>query len=266
MKNYESEEFKDDFERLKQENEIKKLKLELEFRANFPNESENEDLPLEVERQFLDKVSDYENAFKNSERISLYDFIGKPEYKETAVIPDSEISAELDQITQLLNENQIALNTLCEVNDRVLYQFITEELFFTETDNMKIDGWISYFTYEDFHPNHEYDLRNNCTDFFKSFLNKESEYYTSHLSKEAEKNTWFENFRKAFKSFSIRNFEIKTIQINELVAKVKYEISFSGIIEGSNETEYFSGFGELKFLHQWGYWYIQELTMPFNQN
>ncbi len=266
MKDYEPENFKDELERLKQEIEIKKIKLKLEYGADFPIESENEDLPLQVENQFLDNVSAFEDAFHHSDRISVYDFIDQPEFRKSESIPDSEIKAELNLITQLLNENQIALDTLCQVDDRELYRFITEELFFTETDNIKMDGWISYFTYEEFHPNHEYDLRNNCTDFFRSFLDKESQYYTSHLTKKAEANNWFENFRKAFKSFTINNFEIANLQFDERSAKVKYNISFSGIIEGSNETEYFSGLGEINFLHQYGYWYIQYLSMPFNQN
>jgi hypothetical protein len=265
MKNYEPEEFKDELERLKQENEIKRMKLRLEYGADFPIESQNNDLPPHLESQFLDSVAQFEKAFHNSDRISVYDFIGKPDYRKTESIPDSEISAELDRIIQILNQNQIDLNTLCEVDDRVLYQFITEELFFTETDNMRIDGWISTFTYEEFHQNHEYDLRNSCTEFFESFLGKESDLYTSLLTKEAERNSWFENFRKAFNSFTLNHFEITNLQHDELTAKVQFNISFSGIIEGSNETEYFSGLGEMNFLYQWGYWYVQEITLPSNQ-
>lgn len=265
MKDYEPEEFEDELERLKQENEIKRMKLKLEYGADFPIDLPNTDLHPEVESQFLDNVMEFEKAFHNSERVMIYDFIGKPEYKISEAIPDSAIGDELERILEILDQNQIDVATLCEVDDRVLYQFITEELFFTETDNIRMEGWFSHFTYEEFHPNHEYDLRNSCTDFFGSFLNKDSDFFTGHLTKEASENKWFNNFRQAFNSFTLKKLEITNIQFDEISAKVLFDIDFSGVIEGSNLTETYSGSGEMNFIHQWGYWYIQEVQLPSNQ-
>ena len=249
MNTNEPENFEDELERIKQENNLKKMKLRLEYGADFPLESENNDLPVEVESQFLDNVMEFEKAFHHSERIRIYDFIGKPDYKKCETIPDPEISTELDQIMKLLNQNQIEVDTLCEVNDRELYRFITEELFFTETDNMRMNGWIIHFTYEEFHPNHEYDIRNNCKWFIESFLNKESDFYTTYLTKEAEGDSWFENFRKSFYSFQVNQFEIIDLKLDQQIATVIFDISFSGIIEGSNETEYFSGRGKIELAY-----------------
>lgn len=259
MKTNEPEDFEDELERLKQENQIKRMKLRLEFGADFPLESENEDLPPEIESQFLDSVAQFERTYRESDRIPVYDFIGKPDFRNTDTIPDSEISSELNQIIQVLNQNQIELDTLCEVDDRVLYQFITEELFCAETDNMRIEGMINHFIYEEFHPNHEYDISNNCTEFFESFLDKESDLYSSYLTKEAEENSWFDNFRKAFSSFRLNSFEITDIRFDEQTATVLFNINFSGIIEGSYETECFSGSGKLELLYMYDYWYIQNM-------
>jgi len=259
-----SEEFEDELGRLKQENEIKRMKLRLEYGANFPIESNQDGLSPEVESQFLDHVMEFEKAFHSSEQIKVYDFIGNPEYKKSEDIPDSEINEELDRIMDLLHENQIDLATLCEVDSRELYRFITEELFFHEIDNIKMEGWISHFTYEEFHPNHEYDLKNYCFDFFDSFLNQESTFYTNNLTKEAEENKWFENFRNSFISFRLNKLEVLNIQFDEINAKVEFDIDFSGVIEDSNETAIFSGKGEMDFLFQWDYWYINKVTIPSN--
>jgi len=264
MKTNKPDDFEDEFERLKQENQIKRMKLRLEFGADFPLESKNEDLPPEIESQFLDSVAQFERTYRESDRIPVYDFIGKPDYRKTDTIPDSEISSELNQIIQILNQSQIELDTLCEVDDRVLYQFITEELFCAETDNMRIEGMINHFIYEDFHPNHEYDISNNCTEFFESFLDKESDLYFSYLTKEAEKNSWFDNFRKAFRSFKFDGFEITGILFDDQNATVHYNIKFSGIIEGSYETECFSGSGKIKLLYMYDLWCIQEISLPSN--
>jgi hypothetical protein len=241
------------------------MKLRLEYGADFPIESNQDGLSPEVESQFLDNVMEFEKAFHNSERIKVYDYIGNPEYKKSENIPDSGISVALDQMMNLLNQNQIDLATLCDVDDRKLYRFITEELFFHEIDNMKMAGWINHFTYEEFHPNHEYDLKNYCFDFFDSFFDLESGFYTNNLTKEAEENKWFENFRKAFKSFMLSKLEVLNIQFDEINAKVEFDIDFSGVIEDSNETAIYSGKGEMDFLFQWDYWYIHKVTMPSNQ-
>lgn len=266
MRTNDSEDFEDELERLKQENQIKRMKLLLEFGADFPIEPENEDLPPEIESQFLDSVAQFERSFRESDRIQVYDFIGKPDFRKTNTIPDSEISSELKQIIQVLNQNQIELDTLCVVDDRILYEFITEELFLAETDNIRIEGMINHFIYEEFHPNHEYDIRNNCTGFFESFLDKESDYYSNYLTKEAEEKNWFGNFRKAFSSFNFNSFEITDIRFDELTATAQFNINFSGIIEGSQEIETFSGSGKIELLYMYDYWCIQEIGLPSNQN
>jgi len=264
MELYDHENFKDELERLKQENQFKRMKLRLEFGADIPLESENEDLPPEIESQFLDSVAQFEMAYRQAERIQVYDFIGKPKCRRTDTIPDSEVSQELNQIIEVLNKNQIGIDTLCEVDDRVLYRFITEELFFTETDNIRVEGMINHFIYEEFHPNHEYDITNHCTWFFESFLNKKNPLYASYLTEEAEKNQWYENFRNAFHSFNLTDFKVSTIQVADHSAFVKFNINFSGIIENSHETLYFQGDGEIEMLLISDYWCIQKIILPSN--
>ena len=123
---------------------------------------------------------------------------------------------------------------------------------------------INTFTYEEFHPNHEYDLRSSSQEFFESFLDKDSTLYSSLLTKEAEENAWFDHFRKAFSSFKIKVFNILDVKFDDKVAAVQFDIDFFGVIDGSKEKHYYSGNGELKFLYQWDYWYIQELVLPSN--
>jgi len=257
-----NEDFDDEIEKLKQENEIKRMKLRLEFGADFPIKSDSHDLSLHMESQFLDNILAFERAFHNSSQIQIYDYLGKPEYLNIEMIPDSNLQVELDRIMAILNANQIDLVTLCDVDDRELYRFITEELFFAETDNIRIEGMVNTFTYEEFHPNHEFDLRSSSQEFFESFLDKKSTLFTSLLTKEAEENAWFDHFRKAFSSFKMNSLTITDIKFNERDATVQFEIDFFGVIEGSKEKHYYSGVGCLRFLYQWDYWYIQELILP----
>jgi len=254
--------FEDEIERLKQENQLKRMKLRLEYGANFPIESSNEDLSPQEEGKFLDYIAQFEKAYRNSDRITVYEYIGKPAFRKTETIADDEISAELITIFQILIKNQIELNTLCEVDDRTLYQFITEELFQNEIDNIRISGMLNHFIYEEFHPNHEFDITNNATYFLRSFLEKESDFYRSYLSPKAKKNHWFENFRNAFNSFDLNEFEIINIEFDEKSAIVIFHADFSGIIEGSAETEVFVGSGRMDLIYEDDYWCIHKIDLP----
>ena len=263
MQNYEPDNFEDELERLKEENQMKRLKLRLEYGVDLPIESENQDIPPEIESQFLDSVAQFEIAHRKSERIPIYELIGRPDFRKTDTIPDAEILSELNHIIEVLYQNQIGVDTLCDVDNRVLYRFLTEELFFTETTNFRIDGMINHFIYEEFHPNHEYDIKNSCTWFIESFLDKGTYFYPSYLTEEAGKNPWYENFREAFYSFHLTDFKILTVQFDEQSAKVQYLINFSGIIDGTDEIEYFNGNGNMELIHQHDSWTIKKITIPF---
>lgn len=252
----------DEIEKLRIENEIKKMKLSLEHGASFSNPSENNELNPLIEAQFLDNIEQFEKAFDECKQISVYNFIGKPEYRKTDVIPDDEINTELEKVKKVLNENGIYLDTLCEVDDRVLYRFITKELFLHETDDIRVAGMAHNFIYEEFHPNHEYDIRCHSNDFIESYLDKESDFYTTFLANKAENDNRLKNFRDAFISFSISHFEIKSIRFDEENANVIFEINFTGTIEGSAETQNFTGEGSLEMVYMYDFWCIQSIKLP----
>jgi hypothetical protein len=252
----------DEMDKLRIENEIKKMKLTLEHGASFSNPPENNELNPLIEAQFLDNIEQFEKSFDDCKRIPVYTFIGKPEYRKTDDIPDDEINSELGKINNVMNESGIFLDTLCEVEDRVLYRFITEELFLHETDDIRVAGMMHNFIYEEFYPNHEYDIRCHSNDFIESYLDKESDYYTTFLTKEAENDNILKNFRDAFKSFSLDHFEIKSISFDEENANVIFEINFTGIIEGKGETQDFSGEGSLVLLYKYDFWSIHNVKFP----
>lgn len=252
----------DELEKLRIENERKKLKLSQEQGANFMQPSGENELDPILEAQFLDYVDQYENTYKNCKRIIVYDFIGNPEYNNADAVSDDEIHLELQKVVSVMNEKGVFLDTLCEVDDRLLYRFITEELFFEETDDIRIEGMTHNFIYEEFHPNHEYDIRNHSNDFIETYLNKESDYYTTFLTKEAEDTNKLKYFRDAFSSFSLEQFEINSISFDEEKSTVNFNINFSGTIEGSVKIQDFSGEGKMELLYMYDFWCIQSVVFP----
>jgi len=253
----------DELDKIREENELRKKKLEEELGAVYSTFETGEELDPEIENQFLKNIEEFERRFsENIPQIALYDFIGKPEMRKVETIPDSEIEAELEKLTTILDENQISVDTLCEVEARELYRFITEELFVHEVDNMHVPNMTMHFTYEEFHPNHEYDLTNYSHDFVRTFFDKNDEFYDHLINKTAKESKWFENFRNSFKSFDCKHFEIKKIEFDTEKATVWFTMELTGIIDGSNESQTYSGDGQFDFAMQYDYWYIASITLP----
>jgi len=263
----------DELNKLRIDNEIKKMKLSLEHGANFLSSKENK-LPPELEGKWLDHIQQFEDAYANNKQILIYDFIGKPICKSVNEIPETEIKFELNKILNLLGEKAIGIDTICEVNDRELYRFITEELFKEEIDDIKIEGMTHHYIYEEFYPNHEHDIKTRCKEFIDQLLNKNSKLNPSFMAITDEMNTKagiikkedavkkMEVFRESFSSFKLHHFNITSLKIAEDSANVCFNIKYTGCMEGSNERKVFSGTGKFMLKCEYSYWWISKINIP----
>ena len=252
--------------RLRQENEEKKKKIEEEFgSAHWSNPEEN-DLSPEIEGQFLDYIMAFEHAWKDAKQTRLVEFLGNPAFRKVQELSDAEISTELNRLNKLLNEHQVGLNTICDVPEVELYRFITEELFQQEIDDMHIPGMMTNFIYEEFHPNHDYDIRQHSIEFMRTYLDKDSDYYPTFLSGGASKKEWHKHFREAFSSFNLKEFEIiglkYNLEINE--GMVEFECDFVASVDGSRDQFQFKGKGKFQLIYQWDFWCVDSVEFPTN--
>lgn len=252
----------DELERISMENELKKMKMMLEYGAVFSEPSGDKTLHPLIENEFLNSIEAFENAIQDAEPVLLYDFIECPDFIPVSDVPDTQISAELERIMNILNKNGIQLDTICDVEEREIYRFVTEELFRHEMDNLRIPGMMCCFIYEEFHPNHEHDIREHSIDGIKSFLNKKTDFYTSFFTKEAEDDVHLKHFRDAYKSFSLKHFKITHLTFDEEKAFVRFDIDFTGKIEGGTEKQHFTGQGSVELIYRWDYWCIQMINFP----
>ena len=259
---------------LRTENELKRIKLSLEHGADF-SLPEDANVPPEVESVWLDYIQKFEDEFAKDKKTTVYEFIGSPEFRPVAEIPDEEIEASLDKLRTVMGKNNVILDTICDVDEREMYRFITEELFFHKTTDIRIEGMKHCFIYEEFHPNHEYDIKNHCIDFVNSVLNKEKDWMPDFLAlaklvtttEGAELTTKqaiekMELFRDAFSGFDIKQFEIESININGDMAYVSFQLYYTAFIEGSNDSIVYSGPGNLLLVNEDGYWCISKINMP----
>lgn len=254
-------------DQLRAENEEKKKKLEEEFGTGHWSQPEDSELPPEIDGMFLDHIMEFEKGWKDAKMIFIYDLLKKPDYRGVNELNDTEVTEELNRLMENLNYHQISLETLCDVDDRELYRFITEELFGEEKEDVNIPGMMSCYTYEDFHPNHSYDIERHSTDFIRTYLDKSSEFYSHELSSEASKLTWHSHFRDAFSSFELRKFEIINLQfdLKTALAKLDFDCDFVAKVEGSNDILKFTGKGILHFVYQWDFWYVDSVEFPTNE-
>jgi len=254
----------ENLDKIRAANEEKKKKLTEEHGAYYSNMSTENELPPEIESLFLDNIMTFENAFQNANRIQLYDYLENPPYRKLEELKEAEIVGELERISQILDKYQVNLSTIYDVPERELYRFITEELFLEEIDDVHIPGMFSNFIYEEFHPNHENDIREYSYDFIRSYLNKEDDTYTELMTSEAEKADWHLHFRQAFSSFQLHSFSIIELNFDTEKAELQFECDFDAKIEGSVQSLHFLGVGRLNFLFQWDFWRLDSVELPKN--
>ena len=253
-------------EMLKMENDLLKAKLTAEFGMKHSDSK----LDSEMENQWLNYVYDFEKAWKDAGTISIYDFLGKPEFKPFNQINSNDVSSELDRLNEIMIKNNIVLDTLSEYDDETIYKFITEEFFNMETDNMRIEDMNHCFIYEEFHPNHEYDLKNQTTDFLYSMLERKwsPEFDKYSLDNKVEFNNKFYD-RDSFMKF-ISTFQEAYMPL-EIVSKEICIVEFDmekGIGESNGSVSYngnsknYSGEWKINFVYEDGFWSISGVKLP----
>ncbi|MBC7861829.1 MAG: hypothetical protein IAF38_02570 [Bacteroidia bacterium] len=255
-------------EKIQAENELLKLKLQAEFGMGKLETKTGG----EIENAFLKHVYEFEKQFAENKQIKLYDFIGRPEFKKAEGLSKKEISEELQKITEIFNENGIELSCLCEYENEMIYRFITEELFEHEMEDMRISGMTTHFTYEEFHPNHDYDIRDHAMNFITRLINHQWDEFMNNilLTKSVSYNgNVFE--RKLFVAIikEFQNAEGKTELLSFEIESVVFDLetengTAEGFIEYTSERsgKITSGKIELGFKLEFDYWCVSKVVLP----
>lgn len=257
---------------LKAENELLKLKLEMEHGMS---NMDAKNLSPDAENQWLNYIYNFEKQYKDAERIKVIEFIGNPAYKKVDELAPDDISKELNRLEEIMADNGVEIGFICDYTDEVKYKFITEELFEEETDNIRIDGMRTCFTYEEFHPNHDYDLRRHSEDFLRYLFTRA---WNEDCAKyEMTKTIRFQN--KEYDGYGIsqvilafqeetRKFEVKETSVNEVSfdmnefkGNVKIAISYTKYWKDGSIIDY-TGVCHLHFESEYGGWSLSEFSLP----
>ena len=227
-------------EKLKLENQIKKLKIEMNG-GKIVSKGTFDGLPPEIESMFLDGILEFEEKLKNKVEISIHEKIKYHEFPNEADLTDEEIEIELELARELFFENQLILSTLFDVDSRTFYKFISEEFIHMKMVDVGIKGMMSHYTYEDYHPNHEAFINEFTAFFIDNFFDLTSEDYINFVTPSFLKNQTYALFREAYESFDVDNIlveDIQTLDDNETaISYVSFDLK--GKIENSATTHIF---------------------------
>jgi len=254
-------------EKLEAENELLKLKLQAEFGMAKMESS----LEGGAENEWLNYIYNFEKQYAEGKRCKLYDFIGRPEFLKVEELPKSEIEPELERLNRVMLSNGIEFNVLYDYNPEIIYRFITEELFERETDDIRIPGMMSCFIYEEFYPNHYYDIIDHSYEFVNNLMGaKWDDYIDIVLASIVRYNdvdheqTKFRDIINAFqnenKKLKLLSWKVNSVEFDlgtreaMLKAFIKYR--------SSKPSQAFEGNIELGLTLQFDYWCISKVDIP----
>jgi len=261
------------------DNELKKKALKKKYDAQF---SQNNDISADLESEWLKNIEEFEQQFNNHKTTSIWEYIRKPAFKKLHELKTEHIGVELQRLFEIMNENNIHLDTLCKVDPTELYRFITEELFIYEMDDVHIDGMQTIFTYEDFHPNDELDIQHAYDYFFSYTLAKmenisgdgydltyiDTKKYKDIKGIKLKEDTVIKkinHFLNSFDYIKILSNDIREITINEekTNAKIKSNIHYQGCFNHNKEKITYQGKGIFRLKpSEYGGWDIYHLDIP----
>jgi hypothetical protein len=256
-------------EKLQADSDLLKIKLEMEFGMQSMGSSPN--LDDKMQNDFLNYIYNFEKEYAKNKRITVYEKIGKPDFKKAEDLSITDLNKEIHRLCELIEAHGMKVDTICEYTNDVIYKFITEELFDEEIDDMNVPGMVTHFTYEEYHPNHEHDIKEHSEDFLNSLINKKwKDIFETVLAESVEYNgikyakdlfvNIIETFQEAEGKMKIANFDPKKVsydlknEIGLLEGKIKYKVvATKKVYEGH------MSFG-LKL--EYDYWRISKVILP----
>ena len=185
-----------------------------------------EEVPPELEQQFLKQIINFQKKHEQSKLVTVYKYIGEPAYNHVNDLSDKEVVKDLTRLQKLMARKGVVLSVLAETPRREVYRFITEELFKIEVEDIKLKGWVNQFIYEEFHPNVEYDVRSAVYYCLQTIFNKGHAFLDDYFSEDLqdsiglstdtdEMKEKIESFWSKFNNTKLEQYDVESSQIDK---------------------------------------------------
>ncbi|MBC8033691.1 MAG: hypothetical protein H7Y03_06060 [Chitinophagaceae bacterium] len=263
-------------EKLHLENEILRLKLKAQTGGDLRHEGK--ELPPEIEHIFLKNILAFEENYAGAALISVFDYVGRPAYRDAASMTDAETEVALTELTDLLFRKNLTIDFGDLVHDRARYEFITNDLFPHQINDINVAGMFLHFQYEEFHPNHDSDIRARAMEFIADWFERTMGKFSWELSEECvfpdgttmPKKQLLKKFELVFQSyigFKDCQYLIREVRFEEKeeglkgVGYVDGAVKYQAVLE-SGEIKYFDGPFKLFMALESGCWRISYFIFP----
>jgi hypothetical protein len=236
-------------ERLREENELLKLKLKAETGAEY---GQLESIDPSLENAFLNNIIEFERRSAQTKTSKVYELLGKPDFITSDQLSDEQVAHELERIESILGEHNIVVDYLAEYPERDKYRFVTEELFLLETDDMFMPGMTCHYIYEEFHPNHTLTITDRARDFIEGWFEQRfsetsfelADQWITDQGKIFAKEAVLQKFRQIFDCYD--HFKNTKYELQNVQADVtEGEATGMGFAEGLAEYDAVSENGEI---------------------
>lgn len=259
---FENEENLSEEEKIRLENDLKRLKIEMNG-GQFLTEMDFSNVPPEIEGKFLDNILEFEKKIKSKKETTIREKLGHPEFLELEFLTEETVKSETSHILNLFFQNGVIISSQYDVDPFEFYKFITNDFLDKNIIDIDIEGFISHFVYEDFVPNYNEAVKEVCVDFFKSLEALDLELLKETIDEEAKIDTFWALFIDAYDAIEIKSHDFKSINIDLPNAKLTIEIEIEGRITNSSELIHFKGTAEAQLvLKSNNEWLIVDFQLP----
>lgn len=154
-------------------NDAKKRELEERFGGSF--QSCSEDLPAEIEAQWLNNIDEIERQLAAAGQTSVRNYVGNPRIVGFSDLAHGELKSALNRLLAHLSMHDVYVHFCNPVSDDEAYRFLSEELLNKKIDDVHIAGMTQNFIYEEFHPDDASDARLFAEIFIRVFFSDDPE-------------------------------------------------------------------------------------------
>lgn len=229
---------------LRFENEFKKLKLRAEFGIKL---IESPTGSIQQEHEWLNNLEEFEACHADYNQVPIFVYLGEPShFLPVEKLTRWALPRELQKLQSLLAENQIQVESLCALDDKELYRFIFDEVFWKEIPKNRDANHIKRFLYEEDHPNQAYEIKTTIEEFVQRCFSQlwtrvEGQFYDrvqsqrrSSLRKEQILSK-LQNWVRLYENIQLTDISFSRIETDTKQATAAAYISFEALLPDTYE-------------------------------
>jgi hypothetical protein len=130
----------------------------------------------------LKKLKEDEARWSDIKSLTIYEFLGKPSFKNSKKIPEKEVAGALESLLKLCESKGISLEVRGFYPPLEIYRFLTTELFAMKTEMILQPDCICKLIYEDYHPNHKITIEDVSMRFLELWLGRRLKEFNFELT------------------------------------------------------------------------------------